>query len=134
MRNNESIHRRNFDAKNNREKSNEFPIDINKTSRAFDRHFEVSESNRAPQKFKKYKLNPTFVGIVTAAIFAITIVADVIHNGPSSFVVNNPEAATTLLATGAATVGLGAAKITEGANAKEPAKSDRTRQKERRIR
>ena len=62
----------------------------------------------------KRKLNPKFVGALAAVGFAAVITLDTVANGPSSFVVENPEAATTTLAGISAAVGALAYKLTRG--------------------
>ena len=61
--------------------------------------------DRLPSRADKRQLNPKFVGALTAVGFATVITVDAVNSGPSSFVVNNPEAATTLLAGASAAVG-----------------------------
>ena len=48
---------------------------------------------------------PNKLGAIAAVGFATMMTADVVLNGPSEFVVNSPEAATTALALGAAAMG-----------------------------
>ena len=57
------------------------------------------------QKIVKKATEPNTLGAIAAIGFATVITADVVLNGPSEFVVNSPEAATTALALGAAAVG-----------------------------
>lgn len=60
----------------------------------------------------KRKLNPKFVGALAAVGFAAVITLDTVVNGPSSFVVEHPEAATTTLAGISAVVGALVYKLT----------------------
>ena len=100
-------------------------------NRAIQRCLEEDASERPWKTVSKHQLNPKVAGAVTAILFAATMTLDVVHNGPSSFVVNNPEAATTTLAMGAAAIGALTSKLVGEANANEV---KRIRQAERRER
>ena len=69
------------------------------------------------QKIVKKISNPNVLGSVAAIGFATMMVADVVLNGPSEFVVNSPEAATTALALGAAAIGAAFNKLGRKAEA-----------------
>lgn len=57
------------------------------------------------QKIVKKTSDPNVLGALAAVGFATMMTADVVLNGPSEFVVNSPEAATTAMALGAAAIG-----------------------------
>ena len=80
----------------------------------------------------KRKLNPKFVGALAAIGFAAVITFDTAFNGPSSFVVEHPEAATTALAGISAAVGALAYKLTRGLEHKEQKSSRSSRTQEQR--
>lgn len=100
-------------------------------SRAIKRCLEEDASERPWKTVSKHQFNPKVVGAVSAILFAATMTLDVVHNGPSSFVVNNPEAATTALAIGAAAIGAITTKLVGDANADEVKRIRQTERRER---
>ena len=71
----------------------------------FQANLERSEPDGLLQKIIKKVSDPNVMGGIAAVGFAVMMTADVVLNGPSEFVVNSPEAATTTLALGAAAIG-----------------------------
>lgn len=89
------------------------------TTRAFNSYVEEDAPDHPWQKLVKRQLNPNIVGAAVAVASAAVLVLDTVNSGPSSFVVNNPEAATTALAAGTAAIGALASKMVRDGNAEE---------------
>ena len=104
---------------------------IDATAKSFKSYLEQDTPDRPWQKVAKRQLNPNFVGALTAIGFATVLASDVILNGPSGFVVNHPEAATTGLTAGAAVVGAAANKLVRDMNAKELKEARQAERKQR---
>ena len=102
---------------------NLIPVDDEQTRRAatesFQRYLEEDTPDHPWQKIAKRQLNPNLVGALTAIGTAAVLTADIALNGPSGFVVNHPEAATTALAAGAGAIGAITSKIVSEQYAKE---------------
>ena len=98
---------------------------------AFQDYVEADTPDRPWQEVMKKQIDPVKVGVLSGIGFAALMVFDVVHNGPSSLVVNNPEAAATALAGGAAAIGALATKLVQEENAEEIA---RVRRAEREAR
>ena len=107
---------------------------IEATTRSFKSYLEQDTPDHPWKKVEKRQLNPNFVGALTAIGFATVLASDVLLNGPSGFVVNHPEAATTALTAGAAVVGAAANKLVRDANAKELKAARQAERNERRER
>ena len=71
----------------------------------FQANLAQNEPDGSLQKIIKKVTEPNTLGAIAAIGFATILTADVVLNGPSDFVINSPEAATTTLALGAAAVG-----------------------------
>lgn len=99
---------------------------------SFQHHLEQDTPDKPWQKVIKHQLNPNTVGALTAIGFATVLTADVLFNGPSDFVVNHPEAATTALTATSAAIGALANKLVREANAKELSQAHRTERIRRR--
>ena len=102
-----------------------------RTTRALKEYIAEDAPDHPWQVVAKRQLNPHLVGAVIAVASAAALTLDMVNSGPSSFVVNNPAAATTALAAGAAAIGGIASKLTGEANADE---LRATRQAERKQR
>lgn len=102
---------------------------MKRTGDAVQESLESDEPDGAWQRIAKKVGEPKTVGFLGAIGFGGLIMADVVLNGPSNFVVDSPAAATTALVAGSAIAGYltsWLARRTE-ASAKRPSGRERTK-------